>query len=173
LTAWYGYCAGALAAEQLFAGSSHGWEWLAQVAPGEINWTALRFGEHRRPPPPVTVAHCQPIRAVRGADVTWRLSEALAGDGFFAVGDAAAVVDPASAHGVLRALMSGMKASHNAIAVLRSHATAYHAQLDYGRWMRDWFEHDTRRLSALYEQLDPRWRARTRASPTLGLGVAP
>ena len=158
LTAWYGYCAGSLPVEQAFIGTTSGWEWLAQVDRAEINWTVMRFGKHGRPQPPAAVAHCQPTRAMRGADMTWRISDALAGDGFFAAGDAAAVIDPASSHGVLRALMSGIKAAHNAVAVLRRQACAREAQVDYRQWMNAWFEHDASRLATLYQQLDPGWR---------------
>jgi flavin-dependent dehydrogenase len=48
----------------------------------------------------------------RGADVTWRIISPAAGPGFFLVGDAVAVLDPASSHGVLKALMTGMMAAH-------------------------------------------------------------
>jgi flavin-dependent dehydrogenase len=43
-----------------------------------------------------------------GADVTWRALVRPSGIGYYVIGDAAAVLDPACSHGLLKALMSGM-----------------------------------------------------------------
>ncbi|MBA4535538.1 hypothetical protein H1196_23700 [Brevibacillus halotolerans] len=54
-----------------------------------------------------------------GADMTWRVITQLGGPGgYFLIGDAATVLDPASSHGVLKAVMSGMMAG-NLIAQMR------------------------------------------------------
>jgi flavin-dependent dehydrogenase len=47
-----------------------------------------------------------------GADVTWRRVIGTAGAKYFIVGDAAVVLDPASSHGISRAVMSGIMAGH-------------------------------------------------------------
>jgi hypothetical protein len=69
-------------------------------------------------PAPEVLRHLTRRGRPRGADVTWRLSDAAAGLGWFIVGDAAAVLDPSCSHGVLKAIMSGMMAGHLAAGVL-------------------------------------------------------
>lgn len=159
LRAYYGYCEGGCDetdAVPSLVGDAHGWTWTAQVAPGRLNWTRLAFDADERPvePPPRLRAR-RPLGRVRGADVTWRHVPASAGPGYFLAGDAAAVVDPAASHGVLRALMSGMMAAH-AIARIRSGwIREADAIAGYRTWTATSFEHDVGRLSELYRQLDP------------------
>ena len=84
--------------------------------------------------------------------MTWSRVRLAAGGNWFLAGDAAFVLDPASSHGLLKALMSGMAAAHHAAAVLRGHATAANAARDYDTWMKNWFERDCAVLRALYRQ---------------------
>ncbi|WP_141343306.1 tryptophan 7-halogenase, partial [Bradyrhizobium sp. USDA 3458] len=159
LTAFFGYCEGQLPEEQLFEAGGAGWEWMAQVSPGIVNWTSLCFGTHKRLPPPVAMSSLPTCNQSGGADVTWRIAPSVAGPGYFIVGDAAFVTDPASGNGVLRAVMSGIKAAHNAHAVLAGHAPPVAAAQDYQTWIRRWFEVDTARLGSLYDSLRSDWRA--------------
>ena len=105
----------------------------------------------------------KPRGAARGADVSWRLSDA-AGSGFFLAGDAAAMLEPASSHGVLKAIMSGMMAAHLAARVLRDGAAPEEAAAAYRDWLRGWFVADVARLSGFYRQLGVAGFAR-RAAP--------
>jgi hypothetical protein len=82
-----------------------------------------------------------------GTDVTWRLAAQTMGPGWFMCGDAAAVLDPSSSHGVLRAIMSGIMAAH--IAVNQPDAAAA-----YHEWMSDWFHHDKEKMSEAYREAD-------------------
>jgi flavin-dependent dehydrogenase len=84
---------------------------------------------------------------------------APAGPGYFLVGDAAAVLDPASSHGVLNALMSGMMAGHVITQILRYGHPEQPAQRAYCAWLRRWFAHDVKYLKALYRRLPnpPAW----------------
>ncbi|MEO6878090.1 MAG: tryptophan 7-halogenase, partial [Gemmatimonadaceae bacterium] len=91
-----------------------GWTWTAQIGTDLYHWTRLSFAEHdpRRDKPPPAFSALTPLAPPRGADVSWRIVERPAGPGYLCVGDAASVLDPASSHGVLKALMSGMMAGH-------------------------------------------------------------
>lgn len=158
LTAFYGYCEGQLSEEQLFEAGEAGWEWMAQVSPGIVNWTSLCFGTHKRLPPPVAMSSLPTCNQSGGADVSWRIAPSVAGPAYFIVGDAAFVTDPASGNGVLRAVMSGIKAAYNAHAVLAGHVPPVAAAQDYQTWTRRWFEADTARLASLYDSLRSDWR---------------
>src|SRR2546430_1169533 len=82
-----------------------------------------------------TLAGRRPIGRVRGADVTWRHVRAAAGPGYFLTGDAAAVLDPAASHGVLRALMTGIAAGHAIAGVLAGRVTERDAAQHYCDWL--------------------------------------
>ncbi|MGI8741699.1 MAG: NAD(P)/FAD-dependent oxidoreductase [Bryobacteraceae bacterium] len=83
----------------------------------------------------------------RAADVTWRMAGQTAGDGWFRCGDAAAVLDPSSSQGVLRAIMTGIRAAHLAIGALQSAITPGEAAIAYHCWLREWLEHRCRPCS--------------------------
>jgi flavin-dependent dehydrogenase len=89
----------------------------------------------------------------RGADVTWRIAERVADAGWFMVGDAAAILDPASSHGVLKALMSGMMAGQLITAIVRKGAPEREAAAVYQAWLAGWFATDAARLTEFYRQL--------------------
>jgi len=65
----------------------------------------------------------------------------VGGQGYFVVGDAAAVLDPSSSHGVLKALMSGMMAAH-LIGRIYAGAEEERARAAYQSWGSGWFDHD-------------------------------
>ena len=158
MTAFYGYRQGRLVDEQIFQANAAGWQWIAQVAPDILNWTSLQFGVHKKPSPPDPVLSMTPCGISGGADVTWRIAPEVAGPCYFIVGDAAFVTDPAAGNGVLRAIMSGVKAAHNAHAVIAGRATQTAAIKDYQTWIRRWFQTDIDRLTAMYRSLTSDWR---------------
>lgn len=81
--------------------------------------------------------------------MTWRAVKRPAGLGYFIIGDAATVLDPASSHGVLKAIMTGMMAAHS-ISRIIAHASERIITDSYCRWIHDWFEHDVSKLQKLY-----------------------
>jgi flavin-dependent dehydrogenase len=129
-----------------------GWTWMARVRGKLYQWTRLTVSENNLADdrPPAEFSGMRPIGPTRGADVTWRIVPDAAGPGYFAAGDAAAVLDPASSHGVLKALMSGIMTGHLAAAVLAGQADERAAAGEYCRWLTDWFERDLRRLREYY-----------------------
>ncbi|UOQ71628.1 NAD(P)/FAD-dependent oxidoreductase [Hymenobacter cellulosilyticus] len=89
---------------------------------------------------------------MRGEDVTWRLVQPAAGPGYVLAGDAAAILDPAAGHGVLKALMSGMMAAQTAVQMLTAGESPEPAAA-YCAWLTAWFEHDAAHLRKWYSQL--------------------
>ncbi len=146
---WAAYCYvhGAMdGPDPLIETDDEGWTWTARVKAGLTGWVRLQWSGERvaegwRPP---KLQHLTDARPVRHADVTWRRLEQPAGAGYFAVGDAAAVLDPSSSHGVLRAVMSGMMAAY-----LTARAEPEQAAAEYTRWLTAWFEHDLEALKIL------------------------
>jgi flavin-dependent dehydrogenase len=140
-----------------------GWEWIARVRPGLYAWTRLSLhGEQRtRPDVPSALSTGRATGAPRGADVTWSRVEASAGEGYFIAGDAAAVVDPASSQGVLRALMQGMMAAHLITACVTGRAPETEAARFYRGWVRDMYQRSASALRAQYASLPgaPSWAA--------------
>ncbi|MBE9192893.1 NAD(P)/FAD-dependent oxidoreductase [Gloeocapsopsis crepidinum LEGE 06123] len=160
LIARYGYAIGECSQQTPTIAADHqGWTWTAQVRPRLYQWTRLSFQQqvdkHWIPP---KFAQLQPMRT-NSADVTWRIVEHLAGKGYFLVGDAAAVLDPAASHGVLKAIMSGMMAGH-AIAQIINHTQPEQTAIQaYNHWLHTWFHHDIQKLKQLYTTLPtpPQW----------------
>jgi flavin-dependent dehydrogenase len=158
LHARYGYAEGACPARDeapALVADEAGWTWTAMVRPNLYQWTRLAF-DGTQPSAewmPEELRGLKPRGASRGADVTWRLTDETAGPGWFIVGDAAALLDPASSHGVLRAIMSGMMAAHLGEAVLTGKAPAGEAASMYRRWLSDWFEADASHLARFYAEL--------------------
>jgi flavin-dependent dehydrogenase len=169
LYARYGYAEGACPARDeapALAADKSGWTWTAMVRPNLYQWTRLAF-DGTQPGAewlPEEFRGLKPRGASRGADVTWRLANETAGPGWFIVGDAAALLDPASSHGVLRAIMSGMMAAHLSEAVLSGKAPAAEASAMYCRWLADWFEADSTALARFYNELGASIRAPAQAS---------
>jgi len=73
-----------------------------------------------------------------------------AGAGYFLVGDAAAVLDLASSHGVLKAIMPGIMAAHLIAQVARCRTHESVAAQGYNDWVADWFASDAAALRSLY-----------------------
>lgn len=158
LVARYGYARGhcpARDAAPALVADRHGWTWTAMVRPDTYQWTRLAFNGHRPKPDwmPDEFAGLTPLGPSRGADVTWRLAETVARPGWFMVGDAAAMLDPTSSRGVLRAIASGIMAAHLAAAVIRGAAPADRTAAAYRNWLSGWFDTDAARLSQFYRDL--------------------
>jgi flavin-dependent dehydrogenase len=79
------------------------------------------------------------MRQRRGIDVSCTIANPTAGPGYFLTGDAASIVDPLSSHGILKAVMSGMKAAHHSAAVLRRGVSPEAAANSYHDWLARWF----------------------------------
>jgi flavin-dependent dehydrogenase len=167
LIARYGYvdgaCPGRDEAPALVA-DSDGWTWTARVLPRRYAWTRLSLrdpkGEqHLLPPEELRGDGLHQWGKIRGADVGWRVVVPAAGQGYFLVGDAATVLDPASSHGVLKAIMSGIMAAHLIAQVVCYDASESAGAQRYSDWIRLWFDHDVAGLLALYGRLPkpPSW----------------
>ena len=163
LRAYYGYCEGEpYPSMQLpcLTSDDEGWTWISKIAPRTFNWTRMTFSlGSAAPRPPEQLATLIPIDRIRGSDVTWRRAKPAAAPGYFAVGDAAAVLDPASSHGVLRAMMSGMMAAHTAARVVTGNISEDTATRAYSEWIETWFQYDLKQLTAFYSELHkpPEW----------------
>src|SRR5436190_10605590 len=108
----FGYCQGPPTANFDLPGleaDGLGWSWIAPVKAGICSWTRLNFSSSNKLKIPEKLCSAKLLSPSGGANVTWRQVTPVAGPGFFVVGDAAVVLDPASSHGILRALMSGIK----------------------------------------------------------------
>ena len=153
----YGYVEGACPARDAapaLVGDDTGWTWTARVQPGKYQWTRLDFaGLPDADWLPDEFRDLAPLSRSRGADVTWRMADDVARHSWFMVGDAAAILDPTSSRGVLKALMSGMMAGHLIASVLHDKAPAAEAARAYQAWIADWFEADIGNLSAFYRRL--------------------
>lgn len=130
----------------MFRLDENGWTWIAQTETKRIAWVVLRRDNKSTQvdSPPVEIATCKPLGRSKSVDVTWRISKRVAGDNWFLLGDAAAVIDPSSSHGVLKGIMSGMMAAH-----------VYSADLEpsvYQKWITQWFDEDVRRLRNVFWQ---------------------
>ncbi|HJZ99651.1 MAG TPA: FAD-dependent oxidoreductase [Candidatus Solibacter sp.] len=135
----------------VFTGSEGGWTWVARLAPSYYGWTSLHF-HPAAPSVPEVLRDLPPAGRIRGADVTWRIVSACAGPGYFIVGDAGSVMDPASAHGVLKALMSGILAADLAARVIEEKTAESTATFAFDQWTRQWHDSDRKRLASLYGQ---------------------
>lgn len=155
LIARYGYAHGCHLSRDMvptISADQDGWTWTAQVKPGLFAWTRLNVGGSppRRNWQPGEVNELNTYGGSHGADVTWRALDRPAGMGYFVAGDAAAVLDPAASHGVLKALMSGILAARRIVQTLQEGVDELDAAADYCQWTRSWFAHDVQRLTELY-----------------------
>ena len=132
-----------------------GWSWMAQVTEDRCAWSRMRVATNRtygqqQTWQPAELSRFEPIGREQGADVTWRLRDRLSGSGWFLLGDAAAVLDPAASHGVLRSLMSGIQAAHVIAAREHGDISEAAAQSAYHQWLSTWVKSDIQRMRELY-----------------------
>ena len=142
-------------AAPLIEGDAEGWTWIARIDADLYQWVRLDFDGRIRPRdwrPPV-LAELTEARSTVGAEVAWRRAAKAAGPGWMLAGDAAAQLDPASSHGMLKALMSGVFVARTAVAVLRRGAPEAQAGRAYHDWLASWFETDVERLGSAYRAL--------------------
>jgi flavin-dependent dehydrogenase len=164
LLAFYGYLSGELPGDDgcpSIVADQGGWTWLARVKPAVHQWVRLALDGSRppagwRPPQFQGLSERQPAR---GADVSWRWVPACAGAGYFMVGDACAVLDPLSAQGVLRALMTGMLAGQLIVGICRGSLPEPVAVAYYRDHQRRSFAHGVGALRSLYAAMPrpPDW----------------
>jgi flavin-dependent dehydrogenase len=153
----YGYVEGACPARDAapaLVGDHEGWTWTARVNHRKYQWTRLNFG--RQPDAdwlPDEFRDLAPLGRSRGADVTWRMADEVARPNWFMVGDAAAILDPSSSHGVLKALMTGVMAGHLIAGVLHGKAPAIEAAQAYQAWIASWYNADIKTLRQFYRML--------------------
>ena len=159
----YGYANGKLSTNHrlpLLMADERGWTWATHVKKDIYHWARLSLtnshSEHRLPS---ALTGLTVQDKMYGADVTWRSVNHPAGPGYFISGDAGAVFDPTSSHGVLRAMMSGIYAGYLAVQVLREKAQAGQATQIYTQWIQQWIQHEVKNLHALYTMLPnpPDW----------------
>ena len=130
-----------------------GWDWHAPLGPTRIAWVTLRIGENNRHP--------------AGIDLTWRFHPRCAGPGFFLLGDAAATLDPASSHGVLRAMMSGVLAGHLVAGCQYEGVTERAVIESYRTWLCAQFTSDEQRMRQEYANSPARRRFLAESVPAL------
>lgn len=158
LIAYYGYAVGECPARDdapAIVADSQGWTWTAKVQPRLYQWTRLSLVGEKIPKGwlPNEFHRLKIHGKMQAVDVTWRIVSQPAGSGYFMVGDAAMVLDPASSHGVLKAIMSGIMAGHLIAAELLGNFTPAQTTQHYCQWIHHWFEHDVENLSKLYAML--------------------
>jgi flavin-dependent dehydrogenase len=155
LIARYGYLLGTCPARDgapAIVADEEGWTWTARVGPGLYHWTRLN-SDGSQPDAdfvPDELGELKQSGPTRGADVGWRVVRQAAGPGYFLVGDAAAVQDPASSHGVLKAVLSGLLAGQSVAKVLMTGCREEIATRRYRDWVANWFANDVVELGGLY-----------------------
>jgi len=158
LIARYGYARGSCPqrdAAPALVGDRTGWVWTARVGPSLYQW--IRVSAIDDGPDaawlPDELSDLEPLAPSRGADVTWRIADRAASNGWFMVGDAAAVLDPTSSHGVLKAMLSGIAAAHFIDGVVAGTLPSTSAAAAYQSWLKGWFANDAAHLAAFYREI--------------------
>lgn len=124
-----------------FGFHEHGWSWKAPVGENLVAWSELKIGV------PLVDDHLP-----KGINVTWGIRTESAGSGYFLLGDAAAMLDPSSSHGVLRAIMTGMMAGHLLAGHKLGSISENMAIEIYRTWLQSLFLHDVGELQQKYSE---------------------
>lgn len=117
--------------QPLFRSRNDGWDWIAPIDKDRTAWASLSA---------FPLNAC--VQPIAGIDVTWRIAKSCAGPGYFLLGDAAAILDPSSSHGVLRAFMSAIKAVQLIRSVKDGIIGIQSAAGLYTNWITEWFDAD-------------------------------
>ena len=164
LIAHYGYVEGDCPKRDYIpaiVADNQGWTWTARVGSHLYQWTRLQLNGEQLNIDwcPKEFSRLTSKGKMRQEDVTWRTISQPAGNGYFAVGDAAFVLDPASSHGVLKAIMSGIMASQGIVKILRFDRSECMITNGYCQWILTWFRKDLEELSKFYSRLlnPPNW----------------
>ena len=131
-----------LEGQPLFRSCDGGWQWLSPLGHEGCAWAELR----------------QSAKA-SGIDYTRRFFRECAGPGYCLLGDAACLLDPAAANGVLRAFLSGIYASHLLVSTRAGQITPSLAAAEYRRWMAEMFAVHTLPASDSRTHSQPSFRA--------------
>ena len=157
LIARYGYVKGSCPVRDeapKISGGRDGWTWTAKIRDGLYQWTRVDFNDMANDNwLPTEFQGMAPLSRTRGADVTWRIAERLAGPNWFMTGDAAATLDPTSSRGVLKSILTAMMAGHLADATIGGRLTPLQAASSYHDWLLDWFDKDVREMQQFYHLL--------------------
>lgn len=154
-----------------FTVEERGWSFTARVGHDLYSWTRLDLSGAPTPAEyvPEELRALRPAGPSRSADVSWRRARVAAGAGFFACGDAGALLDPAASQGVLRALLSGATVGRMISECLAGRSSERAAAARYRMWLEAAHGRETLRLRRLYSQLAdaPGWsRAEMTAAGT-------
>jgi len=109
--------------QPLFMECSDGWEWLCPLPDRRCSWVKLACAS-----------------TSGGIDYTRRIYPECTGKGYMLLGDAAFLLDPSYANGVLRALMSGIYAAALCVAVRGGRIPWNDAGHQYRAWIRRFFD---------------------------------
>jgi flavin-dependent dehydrogenase len=140
-----------LEGQPLFRQRKDGWEWFAPLGDGRTAWVTLDQTAQPGTEHSIGVRHDR--KTATGLDMTWRLHSSCAGPGHFLLGDAAALLDPASSNGILRALMSGMLAADLAAQTLSGKDEKAAIQV-YVKWIAALYRHHVDSLEGIYRRID-------------------
>ena len=154
LIALYGYHYGTSSEYEdgpTFLSRKDGWEWTTRLRPNLYQWISLSARDSKGKSVESPELQDLPRNvSMRGADVTWRFVPECAGNHHFLVGDACAVLDPSSSHGILRGLASGLLAATCARRVLNRGFHECEQIVDaYRRWQRQFFQRDVSMLQSI------------------------
>lgn len=157
LIAFYGYTGtDSLETEKrtFLEADNSGWTWIARIDSNRFAWTFIPFNNPKQKVRcPIKLKNSKTISATKGADVTWRTTSKTAGLGFFIVGDAAATFDPLSSDGVLRALITGIKAADLSYSIVKNQDQEIQLINYYRNWCEELFNSELEKLKLLYKEL--------------------
>lgn len=122
--------------QPLFIQSHQKWRWTAPLGNGRSAWVESTISD----------GSCTPVPPNQcGLDLSWRVHRACAGPGYFLLGDAAALFDPSTSGGVLRAMMSGIFSVYCIEKFKQRELREEHALATYTNWINNLVSHYTAR----------------------------
>jgi len=174
LLAYFGYMKGNNENQNInpsIRADKQGWIWTAKIRPNLYQWVRLFFENTTQEKNwiPKEFNGFKKRGSMMGKDVTWRIVSKPAGPGYFITGDAATLLDPASSHGILKAMMSGMMAAHMISKITNDSSVEKQAIAEYSGWIKEWFLHDVKKLKELYRKHPnpPQWVLENSTTPIM------